>query len=78
MKSKLIPLIKIMAIDLDEAVLDITIDNMVFNSIEWRRKGNQVILHKFSGTVDYEFNYDEFPRKLKKDIYLLLLREFLN
>lgn len=78
MKMKLISLIKYLAIDLDEVVVDIYVEDMVFNSIEWRRKGDQVILHKFVNSIDYEFNYDEMAKKNKEAIYLFLLREFLN
>ena len=79
MKKKLISLIKIMGITHDEVVIDITIDDLKFNTIEWRRKGNQVILHKFiDNDLEIEFNYDELPKKIKKEIYLFLLRETLN
>ena len=77
-KKNLVSLIKYLGITIDEVVVDIIVDEVVFNSIEWRRKGNQVILHKFIDKFDYEFNYDELPKKLKKQIYLFLLREFLN
>lgn len=77
-KKKLVPLIKYLGITIDEVVVDIILDDVIFNSIEWRRKGNQVILHKFIEDMDYEFNYDELPKKLKSQIYLFLLREFLN
>lgn len=77
-KKKLVSLIKYLGITFDEVVVDIIVDEVIFNSIEWRRKGNQVILHKFIDELDYEFNYDELPKKLKKQIYLFLLREFLN
>ena len=77
-KKKLVSLIKYLGITFDEVVVDIIVDEVVFNSIEWRKKGNQVILHKFIDKFDYEFNYDELPKKLKKQIYLFLLREFLN
>lgn len=77
-KKKLVSLIKYLGITIDEVVVDIILDDVVFNSIEWRRKGNQVILHKFIDELDYEFNYDELPKKLKSQIYLFLLREFLN
>ena len=77
-KKNLVSLIKYLGITIDEVVVDIIVDEVVFNSIEWRRKGNQVILHKFIDELDYEFNYDELPKKLKKQIYLFLLREFLN
>jgi len=79
MKKKLIPLIKILGITQDEVIIDIDILETTFNTIEWRRKGNQVILHKFlEGDIEIEFNYDELSRKLKKEIYLFLLRETLN
>ena len=77
-KKKLVSIVKYLGITIDEVVVDIIVDEVVFNSIEWRRKGNQVILHKFIDKFDYEFNYDELPKKLKKQIYLFLLREFLN
>ena len=77
-KKNLVSLIKYLGITIDEVVVDIIVDEVVFNSIEWRKKGNQVILHKFIDKFDYEFNYDELPKKLKKQIYLFLLREFLN
>ena len=79
MKKKLISLIKILGITQDEVIIDIDILETTFNTIEWRRKGNQVILHKFlEGDIEIEFNYDELSRKLKKEIYLFLLRETLN
>jgi len=79
MKKKLISLIKILGITQDEVIIDIDILETTFNTIEWRRKGHQVILHKFlEGDIEIEFNYDELPKKMKKEIYLFLLRETLN
>ena len=77
-KKKLVSLVKYLGITFDEVVVEIILDEVIFDSIEWRRKGNQIILHKFIEDLDYEFNYDELPKKLKKEIYLFLLREFLN
>jgi hypothetical protein len=77
-KNKLISIIKYLGITLDEVVVDIVLDEVIFDSIEWRRRGNQIILHKFIGELDYEFNYDELPNRLKNGIYLFLLRRFLN
>lgn len=77
-KKKLVSLVKYLGITLDEVVVSIILDEVIFDSIEWRRKGNQIILHKFIEDLDYEFNYDELPNKLKKEIYLFLLRHFLN
>lgn len=77
-KKKLISIVKYLGITFDEVVVDIVLAEVSFNSIEWRRKGNQIILHKFIDEFDYEFNYDEMPKQIKKEIYLFLLREFLN
>lgn len=77
-KKKIVSLVKYLGITLDEVVVKIILDEAIFDSIEWRRKGNQIILHKFIEDLDYEFNYDELPKKLKKEIYLFLLSEFLN
>ena len=77
-KKNLISLVKYLGITFDEVVVDIMLDEVIFDSIEWRRKSNQIILHKFINELDYEFNYDELPNKLKKEIYLFLLRHFLN
>jgi len=77
-KKKLISIVKYLGITFDEVVVDIILDEVSFNSIEWRRNGNQIILHKFIDEFDYEFNYDEMPKKIKKEIYLFLLREFLS
>ena len=77
-KNKLVSLVKYLGITFDEVVVDIILEDVVFNSIEWRKKGNQVILHKFTEDLDCEFNYDELPKVLKKEIYLFLLRKFFN
>ena len=76
--KNLIPLVKYLGITLDEVILDIILKDIVFNSIEWRRKGNQIILHKFIQNLDYEYNYDELPKGLKMEICLFFSRRFLN
>jgi len=78
MKNELITLIRILGITSDEVFIDINTNDVKFQSIEWRRKGNQVILHKFIDKNDLEFNYDELHQNLKKEVYLFLLREVLN
>lgn len=78
MKKKMISVIKILGIVSDEVVIDMPIYDTVFNSIEWRRKGNQIILHKFIEDLDYEFNFDELPDDIKEELYLFLLKIALN
>jgi hypothetical protein len=72
-KKRLISIIKYLGITFDEVVIDIIVEGMNFNSIEWRRDTNQIILHKFIEELDYEIDFDELPSKIKKQIYLFLL-----
>jgi hypothetical protein len=73
-KDKLISLIVILGIDEKEIFLDIDLEEITFESIEWCKKSNQVILHKFVDDNDYEYNFDELPKKMKYEIYNILLK----
>ena len=78
-KKKIIPVIKWLSIDLDEVVVDIFVSNgLMFNTIEWRRKENSVILHYLNDDLDFEFNFEELDEKIQKEIYMFLLRNYLN
>lgn len=72
-RKRLISIIKYLGITFDEVVIDIIVEGMNFNSIEWRRDTNQIILHKFIEELDYEIDFDELPSKIKKQVYLFLL-----
>ncbi len=79
MKKKLISIVKLLGITFDEVILDISLEDISFDSIEWRREEDKIILHKFvDDEFDYEFNYDDLPNKIKKDVYLFFTRNFLN
>jgi hypothetical protein len=74
-KKKIISLIVLFTIDCDELILDIKLkEDLTFNSIQWIKKSNQIILHKFINEYDYEYNFDELPNKMKKKIFNELLR----
>ncbi len=77
-REKMISLIKYLAIIADEIVFDMKINDLEFNSIEWRKKDDLIILHKFIDEFDFEINYDELSDSLKDEIYLFLVRRFLN
>lgn len=78
-KKKIIPVIKWLSIDLDEVIVDIFVSNgLMFNTIEWRRKENSVILHYLNDDLDFEFNFEELDEKIQKEIYMFLLRNYLN
>ena len=78
-KQNIIPIIKWLAIDLFEVVIDIPItDELTFQTIEWRNNKNKVYLHKIVDNLDYQFDFDDFDEEVQKEIYLFLVRNFLN
>lgn len=78
-KKNIIPIIKWLAIDLFEVVIDIYIsDEFFFHTIEWRKKVNKVFLHRIVDNIDYEFDFDDFEINIQKEIYYFLMRTFLN
>jgi len=78
-KQNIIPIIKWLAIDLFEVVIDIPItDELTFQTIEWRKNKNKVYLHKIVDNLDYQFDFDDFDEEVQKEIYLFLVRNFLN
>jgi hypothetical protein len=78
-KKEIIPVIKWLAIDLFEVVVDINISNgLLFNTIEWRKDKNKVYLHKIVDNLDYQFDFDDFDEETQREIYYFFLRTFLN
>jgi hypothetical protein len=78
-KQNIIPVIKWLAIDLFEVVIDINMSNgLLFNTIEWRKDKNKVYLHKIVDNLDYQFDFDDFDEETKKEIYYFFLKTFLN
>jgi len=78
-RKKFIALIKLLAIVSNEIVLDFFIDDFSFNSIEWVKEKNKIILHKFEeGDIDLEYDFDQLPNNIKRELYLFLIRNFLN
>jgi hypothetical protein len=74
-KKRVIPLIVLLTINCNELIFDIKLkEDLTFNSIEWLRESNQIILHKFIDEYDYEYNFDELPNKMKKRIFTQLMR----
>lgn len=74
-KEKLIPIIKYLGIIEDEVMVEFDFGGkIVFNSIEWRKEKNTIILHKIEDEYDFEYNYDDMSPELQKDIYYALLR----
>lgn len=78
-RKKLISLIKMLSIVTNEIVFDFSIGDLDFNSIEWDKENNKIILHKFEDDdIDIEFDYDDLPERWRKELYFFLIRNFLN
>ncbi len=78
-KKEIIPVIKWLAIDLFEVVIDIELSNgLLFNTIEWRKEKDKVYLHKIENNLDYQFDFDDFDIETRKEIFYFLVRNFLN
>ncbi len=75
-KSSLIKIIKYLAIDLNEVVVDIPLEEIKFNSIEWV-KPNRINLHVFIDDLDVEYNFDDLDKLTQKEIYLFFIKNYL-
>jgi hypothetical protein len=73
LKSEIKSVIVQLGINETELVFDIKLRKITFNSIEWKRKSNQIILHKFVKDEDHEYNFDELPKEIKKEIHNLMI-----
>jgi hypothetical protein len=73
MKKKIIKLIRILGIGIDELVLNLDLDSASFDSIEWDREENKIYLHIFGeDDLDISFDFDELSEKDHQDIYNIL------
>jgi len=72
-KIEIISIIVQLGIDETELIFDIKLKKIIFNSIEWVKKSNQVILHKFIDDNDYEYNFDELPKEIKNEIHNIMM-----
>ena len=90
-KSKLIPLIKFLSVNNDEFLVNIDFIDININSIEWCRCCYSIYLYSFQyddalddedgendGQYDIVLSYDDLSEIAQKEVYYLLLREFLN
>ena len=77
-KKEVISIIKILAITLDEAVINMKIDDEYsFETIEWRKSENKIILHQTKFNVDYEYDYELLDENIQDIVYYNLVRTYL-
>lgn len=70
MKGDILNIIKILAINYTEIMIDIDLESFTINSIEV--VGDNIILHTFSETMDIEFSFEDLEEIDKEKIYLNL------
>jgi hypothetical protein len=80
MKKKVVNWIKIKGMGYNEIIIDISIEDIQFNSIELveDEDGDQLILHKFIDDYDYEIDWNDLPKSWQKIIYYYLIPPLLN
>ena len=73
MKKKIIRLIRILGIGIDELVLDLDLESESFDSIEWDRENDKIYLHIFGeDDLDLSVDFDDLTDKDHQDIYKIL------
>ena len=73
MKEKVIDLIQILGIGLNELVFDFEVDGVKFNSIEWVPEEDQVLLHIFEDEeIDWHCDFEGIDIDKQIKVYKLL------
>jgi len=70
MKGDILKIIKILAVNYTEILIDIDLREFSINSIEVI--GDNIILHTFSENMDLEFSFEDLEEVDKQKIYLYL------
>lgn len=73
-KKPLASIIKFLAIDLNEVVVDIPLEEITFDSIEWDRTDDCIVLHKMIGDLDIEYDFDDLDEDTQMEIYIFFLK----
>lgn len=68
MKEDIIKIIKILGVGYNEIIMDITLDLITINSIEFREPNN-VYLHHYDDDLDYEIEFDSISIENQKIIF---------
>ena len=77
-KFELANTIKILGVDSNEIQIDLELNDLFFNTIEWRPEEDKIILHYFEDNIDYEFDYDDFGEDHQQMIYQMISQILLN
>ena len=73
MKNKIVQLIKILGIGINELVLNINLDCGSFESIEWNKEEDKIYLHIFEDEdIDITFDFEELSEEDQLKLYQIL------
>ena len=75
-KKPLISIVKFLGVDLNEVIIDIPLEEITFNTIEWV-KPDGIILHKMIDDLDMEYDFDDLDKSTQREIYIFFVRNFL-
>ncbi len=69
MKKKVAQIIKILGIGINELIIDIELDTITVNSIEWSPSDKKIYLHIFNDDMDIELDFDDLSDINQEIIY---------
>jgi hypothetical protein len=65
-------LIGVLGVDISEIVVDISLGNDVFNSIEYNEVDDKIYLYIFDDELEYLFYFDDLLDVEKAEVYKIL------
>jgi hypothetical protein len=72
MKCKIINLVKVLGCGYNEIVYDYIINDVIYNSLEFDEKTNNLYLHIFDEDIDYQYDFEFLSDEEKLELYLTL------
>jgi hypothetical protein len=72
LKNKIIKLIKLYSIDIDELVIDFPLSIGFYHTIEYDKITNEIILHMFDFDFDYPYLLEDMSEDDKLRVYQIL------
>lgn len=78
MKRKISQIIKILGIGLNELIIDIKLDKITINSVEWSPSDKKIYLHVFDDDIDIEMDFDDMSPEDQETILKKLSQLIYN
>lgn len=72
LKKRIVKLIYLYSKDLDELVIEIPLSLGTYQTIEYDKDSQEIVLHMFKSDFDYPFLFDDLPDDDKLRVYQIL------